>query len=63
MSKIKEYYFEEINNLNQENFDDVEYEIWLRKQEDLYYQKLYEENKITLLNASHELRRYAPICS
>ncbi len=45
MSKIKEYYFEEINNLNQENFDDVEYEIWLRKQEDLYYQKLYEENK------------------
>lgn len=48
MSKIKEYYFEEINNLNQENFDDVEYEIWLRKQEDLYYQKLYEENKETI---------------
>jgi len=44
MSKIKEYYFEEINNLNQEDLIE-EYEIWLKKQEDLFYQNLYEENK------------------
>lgn len=49
MSRIKEFYFEEINLINEiDNMIDEEYmyQIWLEKnQEDEFIEKYYEENK------------------
>ena len=49
MSRIKEFYFEEINRINEiDNMIDEEYmyQLWLEKtQEDEFIEQYYEENK------------------
>jgi len=46
MSKIKEYYFEEINQLGKVCDMDYQYEFWCKqKEEDEFIQKYYEDNK------------------
>lgn len=49
MSRIKEFYFEEINRINEtDNMIDEEYmyQLWLEKtQEDKFIEQYYEENK------------------
>lgn len=49
MSRIKEFYFEEINRINEiDNMVDEEYmyQLWLEKiQEDEFIEQYYEDNK------------------
>jgi len=49
MSRIKEFYFEEINRINEtDNMIDEEYmyQLWLEKiQEDEFIEQYYEDNK------------------
>lgn len=49
MSRIKEFYFEEINRINEiDNMIDEEYmyQLWLEKtQEDKFIEQYYEDNK------------------